>query len=177
MQVRQRALYRCAMTDFSIAETRAFFAQSEVLDYFVLRPLAHIRANWDVSWDASAHRYESEEDSFAEQLNVLIDDIATCEPPAAYHDHEDRLAERCRDKMKWPISKKDKRWVGVKDYHAILENGTIPCYDQEDLVLAAAGRVKAAMLRGQMHFDSMEESHRYILGGVMAIIIYQRADF
>jgi hypothetical protein len=71
------------MTDFSIDEPRTFFAQSEVLDYFVLRPLAHIRANWDVRWDTSAGRYEPEEDSFAEHLNVLIDDIATCEPPTA----------------------------------------------------------------------------------------------
>ncbi len=164
------------MANFSIAQGRAFFAQSDLLDYLALRPLAHIRGNWDVTWDPAAGRYEPEEDSFAQHLNVLIEDIATCEPPTSYHEHEDSLAERCRDKMKWPISKVGNRWIGVKDYHAILEAGSIPYYDQDELVLSSAGRMKAAMQRGQMHFDDMEKSHRYVLGGVMAIIIYWRAD-
>lgn len=164
------------VTDFSIDQGRAFFAKCQMLDYLALRPLAHMRSNWEITWDASAGRYRVEDDSLAHELNVLIEDIATCEPPASYHEHEDCLAERCRDKMNWPISKVGNRWVGVQDYHAILENGAIPYYDQDDLVLASAGRMKAAMQRGQMHFDRMEKSHRYMLGGVMAIILYWRAD-
>lgn len=75
-----------------------FFADSSILDYMVLRPLAHIRGGWDVSWDAEKHAYAEEENSFAGLLNFLIAELAAANPPARYHDSEDRLAEYVRQK-------------------------------------------------------------------------------
>ena len=150
---------------------KQFFAQSETLDYFVLRPLSHIRANWDLYWEGDA--YCEEDDSFAGLLNQFIDEIANARPPARYHDNEDTLAEFARDHMKWPIRKVGSRWEGL-DYHTILQDGGLGDIGQQDLVMAAAGRVRAAMKRGQLSFDDMEESHRDMLGTVMAIILYHR---
>jgi hypothetical protein len=41
-------------------------------------------------------------------------------------------------------------------------------------VQAAAGRIHAAIDRGQLHFDDMEWSHQVILAGVLAAILYHR---
>lgn len=43
-----------------------------------------------------------------------------------------------------------------------------------DLVEATAGRIKAAIDRGQNHFDDMERSHQVILAGVLVAILYHR---
>ena len=94
-------------------------------------------------------------------------------PPARYHDNENRLAEYVRKNLKWPIRKEGKRWVGA-DYSSIIEQGGFDDFDQQDLVLAAAGRIRAAIDHGQQHFDDMEESHRRILGAVISIILYHR---
>jgi len=45
------------------------------------------------------------------------------------------------------------------------------------MVLAAAGRVHAAIQNGQMHFDEMERSHQVILAGVLAAILYHREPY
>lgn len=158
-------------------EIREFFAHSEFLDYVVLRPLSHIRGNWESTWDRGSGRYLPEEDSFADALNGVIDDLAAATIPSAYHDHEDRLAEYVRDgHLRWPIRKIGKRWVGM-DYRVILEQGGFRDLDQRDLVAAAAGRVSAAVQLGQLQFDDMEESHREMLGVVLSIILYHRADY
>lgn len=154
----------------------AFFADCDGLDRLVLRPLSHIRMNWETTWDQEAQCYAAEDDSFAAHLNELIADIARASPPARYHDHEDRLAENVVANLKWPIVKKGGRWVGA-DYDSILQNGAPADLDQNDLILAASGRVTAALARGQIHFDGMEKSHRHMLAAVMSIIIYWRSDW
>lgn len=156
-------------------DLRQFFAHSDLLDHAVLRPLDHIAANWEVTWDHQAQRYEPEENSFSEQLNALIEEIAQATPPHQYHDNEDRLAQFVIKSLKWPIRKEGRRWVGV-DYDSILEQGGFDDIDQKDLVVAATGRTVAALMHGQRHFDEMENSHRRMLGAVMSIILYHRAD-
>ncbi|MDR3529030.1 MAG: hypothetical protein P4L90_00535 [Rhodopila sp.] len=154
---------------------RAFFARSDLLDHYVLRPLSHIHANWELSWDLEAERYEHEHDSFAQKLNLLIESLALTRPPSQYHDGEDSLAQYVVARLNWNIRKNGHRWVGA-DYDAILEQGGHGDIDQKELTLAAAGRIHAALARGQMHFDDMEKSHAGMLGAVLAIILYHRAD-
>ncbi|MCY7398765.1 MAG: hypothetical protein LH466_08025 [Sphingomonas bacterium] len=160
----------------SPAEVREFFAWSNgILDTVVLRPLSHITQNWELTWDHDAREYEPEENSFASALNRLIGHISTTLPPKRYHDNEDRLAEFVIASLGWKIRKENGRWVG-EDYDFILEQGGSTDWDQIELLNAAAGRVHAAMDRGQMHFDDMEESHRRMLAAIMTIILYHRSD-
>lgn len=158
------------------AQVRAFFGDSDgLLDHIVARPLSHIALNWEMTWDQVAQQYEPEEDSFASLLNQTIADLALISPPIKYHDNEDRLAQYVIEHLKWPIRKEKGRWVGA-DYESILEQGGFHDIDQSELVQAAAGRVRAALIRGQPHFDDMEESHQKMLGAVLTIILYHRAD-
>ena len=150
-----------------------FFANSEFLDYEVLRPLSHIKGNWELTWDRINQRYVEEDDSYAGLLNVLIAEIVNATPPARYHDNEDRLAEYVRTNLKWPIYKVGNRWIG-DDYRSIIEQGGFDDLDEENLVLAAAGRIRAAIDRGQQYYDDMEESHRRMLAAVLAVILYHR---
>ena len=120
-------------------------------------------------------RYEPEEDSFAQKVNELVDELSDIEPPAKYHDNEDRLAEHVVARLGWSIRKVRSRWVG-ENYPLILEQGSFGAEAQRELLQAAAGRIKAAISRGQRHFDNMEESHRKMLADVLAIILYQRAE-
>ena len=152
-----------------------FFGWSDLLDYMVNRELAHIRANWELTWNHSEQKYEPEEDSYAELLNSLFYELSEVEPPSKYHDNEDRLAEYLRDNSSWNIRKVKGRWIGAP-YERILEQGGFGDLGQKELVLAAAGRIKAAIDRGQVHYDDMEESHRYILSIVIIIILYHRTD-
>jgi hypothetical protein len=160
------------VTPDSVAE---FFANDELLDYVVLRPLDHIRANWDLIWEGSERHYRPEDDSFGQLINDLVQELARTTPPTKYHDNEDRLAEYVRDgRLKWPIRKVGRRWVGAH-YHSILEQGGFDDVDQKELVLAATGRIWAAIDRAQLHFEDMEESHRDILAAVLSIVLYHRA--
>jgi hypothetical protein len=152
---------------------KAFFAWSDgILDHRVLRPLSHIASNWELSWNAESSEYEAEDDSFATALNRMIIDIAQTPSPRKYHDNEDRLAEYLVAKG-WPIRKTGYRWTG-DDYDSILEQGGFSDIDQTELLQAATGRIHAALSRGQMHFDDMEETHRRMLGAVLSIILYHR---
>lgn len=153
----------------------SFFGWSCLLDYMVNRELSHIRGNWEMTWDHSENKYEPEEESYAEALNELFVELSSVDPPSRYHDQEDRLAEYLRDHSKWKIRKVKNRWIGAP-YKIILEQGGFSDVDQEQLILAAAGRIKAALNRGQNHFDDMEESHRYILSIVIVVILYLRSD-
>ena len=123
-------------------------------------------------------RYEPEEDSFAEPLNAVIAKLAGIEPPKRYHDSEDALAEFARDALKWKIHKVGPRWEGIGfkltrgDYEFLLEQGTFDDPLMENIYLAAAGRIRAAIDRGQVHFDLMEESHQIMLAAVLTIILY-----
>jgi len=60
------------------------------------------------------------------------------------------------------------------DYWSIIEQGGFVDLDEKDLVELAAGRIRAAIDRGQGHFDEMEESHRSILARVLSVIGYHR---
>jgi len=154
-----------------------FFANSDSdsLDREVLRPLSHIKGNWELSWDSSTQRYKEENDSFAKLLNELIDELDAASPPSKYHENEDKLAEYVRDNLNWSIHKVGARWIGV-DYDSIIEQGGFGDLDERNLVLAAAGRVRAAQVRGQSHFDEMEKSHRQMLGSVLSVILFQRMN-
>ena len=154
---------------------KEFLKNADFLDRFVLRPLDHIRGNWELTWDEDADEYLKEEGSFSELLNRLMDELEDKSPPSKYHDNEDRLAEYVIKHLGMKIKKVGKRWIGV-DYQVILEQGGFHDIDQEDLVMAAAGRIKAAIKRGQFHFDDMEESHRKILAGVLSAILYHRMN-
>lgn len=153
---------------------KSFFRKSDWLDRMSLRPLSHIRHNWELTWDDANDRYLHESDSYAELLNNLIDELGTVNPPAKYHDNEDRLAEYTRDHLGWPIRKVSGHWVGA-DYQSILEQGGFDDVSEKDLMLAAAGRIKAAQVRGQNHFNEMEEGHQSMLAAVLAIILYHRS--
>lgn len=164
---------RRAALNHPAASIRSFFARSDYLDRMALRPLSHIAGGWDVCWDAAAERYEPEEDSFAEDLNFVIDAMAGTSRPVSYHDDEDVLAENLLRDLHWPIQEKNGRWVGA-DYASILEQGSFRDYGQQRLLSAATGRVYAALDFGQSHFDEMEEGHMQMLAQLITIIIYHR---
>jgi hypothetical protein len=150
-----------------------FFANSDLLDREVLRPLSHIYGNWELDWNKETNEYMAEEGSYASLLNKLIAEIDSTSPPARYHDNEDRLAEYVREHLKWKIHKEDNRWVG-EDYEWIIEQGGFDDLNEQHLIQAAAGRVRAATDHGQKHYDEMEESHRLMLAAVLSIILYHR---
>ncbi len=150
-----------------------FFDDSDCLDSLVLRPLSHIKPNWELTWDQDNWEYHSEEDSFVTELNNLLREILRTVPPARYHDNEDVLAEYVIKRLNWKIRKEGQRWVG-QDYRAILEQGGFDDEDERNLVLAAAGRMRTAMRLGQNHFDEMEKGHQQIFAWVLAIILYHR---
>jgi hypothetical protein len=151
-----------------------FFSWSDLLDYMVNRELSHIRGNWEMTWDHGESQYEPEEDSYAAALNSLFKKMSELDPPPKYHDNEDRLAEYLQQKTSWNIQKVNGRWIGAP-YERILEQGGFGDVDQMQLMLAATGRVQAAIDRGQLHFDDMEESHRYMLA-IVIIILYHKPN-
>ena len=155
---------------------KSFFLQSIVFDHQVVRPLSHILPNWELTWDDTTGKYVEEEDSYAKLLNVLISELDSTIPPSKYHDNEDRLAEYVKKSLNWKIYKKGNRWLGMDNF-SILEQGGFQDIDQNELLLAAAGRIKAAKNRGQFHFDDMEKSHREMLAAVITIILYHRTEF
>jgi len=156
-----------------VIDTRTFFSNSELLGYRVLRPLSHIKGNWELMWDVDKRQYETEEESYAALLNQLIEEIGRAAVPSRYHDNEDCLAEYVRSSLNWKIEKIGGRWIG-EDYAAILEQGGFHDIDEENLVSAAAGRIVAALNRNQCRFDDMEQSHQKMLADVIAIILYRR---
>jgi len=153
----------------------SFFANSDLIDHEVLRPLSHIHGNWELSWDTRHQQYREEDNSYARLLNTLIKELDNTVPPSRYHDNEDRLAEYVRDRLKWPIRKQGQRWVGA-DYDWLIEQGGFDDLDEKDLILAAAGRIHAAQAHGQKHYDDIEESHRRMLAAVLSVILYHRTE-
>jgi hypothetical protein len=139
----------------------------------VLRPLSHIAPNWEIRWAHGEGRYRPEPGSFAEDLNQVIELVALCPRPLKYHDSEDSIAERVVTELKWPIQKRNGRWIGA-DYATILEQGAFSDVNQQQLVTAACGRVHAALDYGQSHFDEMEDAHVHMLSALLSIIIYHR---
>ena len=93
------------------------------------------------------------------------------------------LAECVQRQLNWGVRKQGKIWVNAdgsrvspSDYIALLEQGGFSDAAQADLMKAASGRIQAAIVRGQTHFDQMEQSHQYMLAGVLAAILYHRAS-
>ena len=163
---------------------RNFFEPSDFMEHEVLRPLSHIRANWELQIDPETGRYLEEEDSFAALFNALVNELTTTQPPLRYHDNEDRLGEYVQKHLNWNIRKSGSTWVNQDgsrlhptDYLALMEQGGYDNRGIHNLVLAASGRVHAAIRRGQMHFDDMERSHQIILAGVLATILYHREPY
>lgn len=140
---------------------------------FVLKPLWVARGNWDLSWDNKTKRYVVEEDSFGNEINALITELEKVNPPDKYHDNEDVLARYVEEKLNWGIEKIGKRWTG-SDYKAILEQGGFGDIDEQNLVLAASGRIRASIKYGQKHFDKMENGHMIILSNILSIILFHR---
>ena len=153
-----------------------FFAKSELLDYMVLKPLSHINMCWELTWCSEKNEYEREEGTFASLLNDLIIELSTTVPPNKYHDNEDCLAEYVNQSLNWNICKQGARWVGA-DYNSILEQGGFKDINEQNLVQAAAGRIKVAIDKRQNHFDDMEDTHKEILATIMTIIIYHRQSY
>ncbi|MCK5493731.1 MAG: hypothetical protein KAJ14_11535 [Candidatus Omnitrophica bacterium] len=156
-----------------MVDTKTFFNNCIILDHLVLRQLCHIKGNWELTWDGEKEEYESEENSYADLLNKLIEEMGNVNPPAKYHDNEDCLAEYVKERLNWNIKKINGCWVGL-DYFSILEQGAFDDIDQDHLILAAVGRIKAAIKHKQLHFDEMEQSHQRMLADVLAIILYHR---
>lgn len=150
-----------------------FFYNSEFLDRFVLRPLSHLKPTWDLSWDKKTKRYTVENDSFGKEINKLINDVENAIPPDNYHDNEDKIAEYFKKFLKWDIEKINKKWIGA-DYEFILQQGGFSDIDEKNLILAASGRIHAAIKYGQKHFDDMEKGHMIILSNVLSIILFHR---
>jgi hypothetical protein len=151
-----------------------FFFKSELLDYLVLRPLSHIKGNWDLTYDGKEHFFTPEENSFAEEINQLLIDLNNSIPPNSYHDNEDCLAEYVKANLNWNIEKNGSQWEGA-EYKLILEQGGFDDSDQQNLLVAAAGRIKVAIDYNQLHFDDMGRGHQNILAYVLSIILYHRS--
>jgi hypothetical protein len=159
-----------------------YFAQSEMLDYTVLRPLDHVFGNWELIWDSAEYKYRPEEDSFADHINILIQEIASSIPPDNYHYYENKLAEMYdavkRGELKLDNSGKiwinastgcrvSKEWVGHMIEQSRSGSDSLP-----DLVLAASGRVAASMKHGISHFDELDHGHMEMLAIVMMVILF-----
>ena len=153
-----------------------FFERSDLLDYEVLRPLSHIRGNWELTSGSGNYHFEDDEDSFAKELSDLIDELETTEIPTRYHDNEDTLAEYVQDKFNSEIKKVGNRWVG-QDYRIILQNAGFYDLNEENLVQSAKGRVIAAQRFNQNHYDKMEQGHRKMLAVILTLIIYHRESY
>ncbi|MGL1957882.1 MAG: hypothetical protein OCD00_11275 [Colwellia sp.] len=152
-----------------------FFDRSDFLDYEVLRPLSHIRGNWELCVGSGEYHFEDEEGSFAKELSELIDELDSTEIPLRYHDNEDTLAEYVRDKFNTEIKKVGNRWVG-QEYQIILQDAGFFDFNEKNLVQSAKGRIVAATKFGQNHYDDMEDGHRKILAIILALILYHRVD-
>ncbi|HDM8204515.1 TPA: hypothetical protein P0E29_005054 [Vibrio harveyi] len=154
-------------------QIKSFFDDSESVRDLVLQPLEHIRSNWDLYWDDSELRYVEEEHSFGSELNKLILEIAATLAPEDYHQHEDKVAQFYQESSDIHIQKNGRFWAG-EDYRSILEQGGFNDFEQKDLVLSAAGRVKAALDRSQYHIDNMEKGHQVVLCMILSNILYHR---
>ncbi len=154
-------------------DTKEFFRNSDLLDQLVLRQLSHIKGNWELTWDEEKQGYIPEENSYADLLNKLIEEMGQVDPPAKYHDNEDCLAEHVKSNCNWDIKKVNGRWIRA-DYPSILEQGAFDDIDKNNLIFAAVGRIKVAIKQKQFHFDDMEQSHQRMLADVLAIILYHR---
>ncbi|WP_305301783.1 hypothetical protein [Muribaculum intestinale] len=151
-----------------------FFKHSDLFDYMVTRPLDHILPNWELMWDDDTNRFIPEEDSFAQKVNEMLDELIAIPIPDKNHDNEDILAEHVKQHLNWNIAKIHGRWISC-DYQEIINQGSFGDEEQKNLLAAAKGRISAAIQHGQTKFDGMEYGHQRILAMVLASILYQRS--
>ena len=156
-------------------EVIEFFYRSELLDYEVLKPLSHIRGNWELSSSFGDFHFQIEENSFAKELSELIDEIENIKIPKRYHDNEDMLSIYVQEKFNKEIKKVGKRWIGGP-YKIILQDGGLFDIDEKNLVQSAKGRIIAAKIHNQNHYDDMELGHRKMLAVILTLILYHRSD-
>ncbi|MEO9168505.1 MAG: hypothetical protein ABI230_08890 [Aestuariivirga sp.] len=161
-----------------------FFSSSDLLDHDALRPLSHIKFSWELT-SGDSDIYRPEDDSFAVDLNMLISQIAGASPPANYHYYENSAARLyaylnsdryALIKGFWCDAPSGIR-LSSEEVCGMLEQATAGQDDVPSLVLAAAGRVNAALRFGQTHYDEMEVGHRLMLAGLITIILFRRVDF
>lgn len=155
-----------------------FFEWSDNLEIYVTKRLQHIMPNWELMWDKEQKKYIEEENSFSGEINTLIEMLKKTEVPDSYHDSEDILAEYYNESFRKygkVANKVGNRW-DVADYGSLLEQGAFKDIDQEFLIEAARGRIETAIKFGQNTFDEMEQGHAYILGDIIANILYHREN-
>jgi len=148
-----------------------FFADSHWIEFYVTRPLQHIAGAYEIDWDEELRQYVPVdvplETTLVSQLNDVLETVEALEPKQGYHDFEDKILSSMT--ARYPLFKIGKLWLG-EDYATMLEYGG--WQQQHGILLAAAGRVRAAKKRGQHHFDEMHEAHRDVLGELLAIAVF-----
>ncbi|WP_289289475.1 hypothetical protein [uncultured Muribaculum sp.] len=152
-----------------------FVKHSELFDYMVTRPLWHILPNWELTWDDNTDHFIPEEDSFAEKVNEMLDELIVTPITDNYHDNEDILAEHVQQNLNWNIIKVHGWWISC-DYQDVINQGSFGDEEQKNLLSAAKGRIETAIKHGQSNFDDMEYGHQRILAMVLASILYQRSN-
>lgn len=152
---------------------KLFFSNSEELEIYVTKQLAHIAPHWELTWNDDSDKYQEEDGSFAYELNKLIDELDKIKIQESYHENEDIVAGYVNTFLNWKIIKDGKKWIGA-DYNAILEQGGFHDLNQENLMLAVVGRIRTSYQFGQIGFDDMEDGHKKMLGDIIAIILYHR---
>lgn len=131
----------------------------------------------------------------------MINEIAETTPPSSYHVHDDFLAQYLVKERKWDIYQRGKWWytavfgivsprneadIDINEklangevekrafYPSIMEQGGLGDILEENLIKVASGRVNAAIGRGQLIYEDMENSHRKMLAEVLTSILYHR---
>lgn len=159
---------------------KSFFQNSTDLYTCVLKKICHIKQQFMLEWNETTQKYIGGFNSFANELNSLIEELDLIDVPDYYHDNEDILAEFVRDRLGWNIYKVGRFWKwndndeNKSDYYAIIEQGGWYDAEQKNLLEAVAGRIKAAQHFGQTNFNEMEEGHKVMLGYILATILYHR---
>jgi hypothetical protein len=151
-----------------------FFKDCALLDRMVLKPLQHIEPEWELTWDEFGNEYVPEEHNLAQELNNLISELKLIRLPDSYHVHEDIIIEYFNESNGLQFEKQNGRW-NYSDYASLLEQAGFFDINETHLINALAGRIQAAIDRGQTNFDDMESTHRKILGWVISIILYHRS--
>ncbi|WMO17196.1 hypothetical protein [Vibrio alginolyticus] len=149
-----------------------FFQNSDYFERLVTKPLYYIKPEYELDWVGD--KLTESEDSFACYLNQLFDELDAVVAPKNYHKFEDIIAKysALEDST---IRKQGKLWIG-QDYGWILENGSYNDIDEQNLVLAIAGRIRAAKRFKQYNFDDMEKGHRDMLSELLQCFIYHRSN-
>jgi len=148
---------------------RIFFEPSSFIEHEVLRPLSHIRGNWDLYIDKESGRYLEEEDSFAALFNALIDELAVTQPPLRYHDNEDCLGEYVQRHLNWNIKKSGRVWINQdgsrlhpSDYLSLLEQGAFNKEGINNLVLVPCNIIYFVFMENMIYWRQSNKGGCYV---------------